>query len=123
MAKFDRGNIIIGGAVCAELQDGSVEIRSGDKMVSGMQGVLGTVSGTITGTITAKRAMPLVGFKDANDLTAAIMKHQEVTFMAVSANKKFAVTGTLEALKWGWSEGSACMEDVSLNGAITVQDR
>jgi hypothetical protein len=118
--KFDRGNVLVGGSVCGELQDGSIEIDNGDEVVTGIAGYLGTRDGTVMGTISASRAVPRAGFTNSQDLYDAVLKHKPTTFIVVTGNHQISVTGTIKTLKVAFGKDKTAIEDVSIHGGLTV---
>lgn len=119
---FDRGALLIGGGIAAELQDGTVEFTNGAQEVIGLQGYLGVSKGPILGTIRWKRAVPRSGFQSGQDLHDAVLNHKFVQAQCITGGKRYTVTGVPNSISRSFGAAATSMEDDSIHGELKVTD-
>jgi hypothetical protein len=119
---FDRGQVLIGGAPIASLENGSIELANGKQDVVAIAGWLGVTKGPLVATITAKRAVPRAGIPKGQDLHDAVVKQRFVSAMAICGGKKYVVTGVPAGLRRDFGATATAMEDFSIHGAVEITD-
>lgn len=117
---FDRGAVLVGGGLVAELQDGSVEVDNGSLEVIGLGGYLGISKGPVMGTIRAKRAVPRAGIPSGQDFHDAVLNQKFVQAQAIVGGKRYVVTGVPKTLSRSFGAAATAMEDFMLHGKIEV---
>jgi hypothetical protein len=115
---FDRGQVLLSGAACADLESGSIEVTNGfNDVITIGKGYAGGSKGALVGTITAKRAVPRAGYTGSQDLFDAVVKQKFVSVMGICGGKKVVVTGVPKGIRRDFGVQSTAMEDFSVHGS------